>query len=326
MLGKLFLCQMPKRHPSLTSLRTFEAAARHLSFAKAAEELFVTPAAVGFQIKQLETELEGPLFLRKHRSVELTNRGRALFVNLESVFKTIQNAWDIAIEPADTKVLKVSGPPRAVHGWLLPAISSTKAHPSGLRISWDMTKQNRDVSNGDVDIAIRWAMEPIGDLHWTPLLRTWFTPVVRPDVARVLKCPAHLAKLGLINVEFALDAGKNEPTWAAWHRVNGLDPPTEFSISCADTASAVETALTTGDVAIAGSFLAAEHLSKGELTAPFNTAIVPFSRFWLLCRKGFERTPEYRWFLSAVRQKAMEIDDLSKEMHLFHPNGSPAST
>ena len=66
---------MSQRLPSLTSLRTFEAAARLLSFAKAAEELSVTPAAVGFQIKQLEEELGAPLFIRKHRAIELTPIG-----------------------------------------------------------------------------------------------------------------------------------------------------------------------------------------------------------------------------------------------------------
>jgi len=321
-LGKLSLCQMSKRLPSLTSLRTFEAAARHLSFAKAAHELFVTPAAVGFQIKQLEEELGGTLFLRKHRAVELTDRGGELFADLGPAFKTIQSAWDSAHEPVETTILKVSGPAKAVHSWVLPAISNAKDRRPDLRISWDLSKQIRDVSKGDVDMAIRWALEPEGDLHWEPLLRTWFTPLMRPDVARYVERPSDIGKQGLIGVDFALDPGSEESTWSSWHRVNDLKPPTDFAVTCADTASAVETAIATGHLAIAGSFLASAPLTNSELIAPFETAIVPFSRFWLVCRKGLETTPEYRWFLSVLRQSAKEIDVQSKEMRLFHTDGS----
>lgn len=313
---------MSKRLPSLTSLRTFEAAARHVSFAKAAQELFVTPAAVGFQIKQLEEELGGTLFLRKHRAVELTHKGRTLSANLGPAFKAIEGAWDAAHEPVATKVLKVSGPAKAVHNWLLPAISNATDKMPDVRISWDLSKQNRDVSSGEVDMAIRWAMEPDGDLHWEPLLRTWFTPLMRPDVARFVKRPADLAKQGLIGVEFVLDAGIEDTPWAAWHRLNQLKPPTDFAVSCTDTAAAVETALATGHVALAGSFLAYDHITKGELVAPFDVAIAPFSRFWLVCRKGLETSQEYKWFLAAIQKSTTAIDAASNEMRVFHPDGS----
>ena len=325
-LGKIFLCQMPKRLPSLTSLRTFEAAARNLSFARAAEELFVTPAAVGFQIKQLEEELGGALFTRKHRAIELTDKGRLLQSILGPVFETIQAAWDEAHEPLEEKALRVSGPAKAVHGWVMPALNKAKAERPDVRVSWDLSKQNRDLASGSVDMAIRWALAPDGNFHWEPLSRTWFTPIMRPDVAKFIQQPADLQKHGLIDVEFALDPGNEESTWASWHRVNGLEPPTLFSASCADTASAVETAIATGHVAIGGSFLASDHLKKGELVAPFDTAIAPFSRFWLVCRKGMESSAEHQWFLGAVNQGAATINELAKHIDLFHPDGSAVSS
>jgi len=317
---------MSKRLPSLTSLRTFEAAARHLSFARAADELAVTPAAVGFQIKQLEEELGRTLFMRKHRAVELTERGRQLLTDLGTVFATIQKAWDAAHEPLAETVFRVSGPAKAVHSWVLPALSRAKSQPPHLRIKWDLSKQIRDVATGEADMAIRWALEPEGDLHWEPLLRTWFTPLVRADVARFVKRPTDLQKQGLIAVEFVLDAGKEDTTWAPWFRLNGLDPPAEFAVSCADTASAIDTAVATGHVAMGGSFLAADRLTKGELVAPFCTAIAPFSRFWLVCRKGLETTPEWRWFIDTVMQGAADIDALSNGLDLFHPDGRPVPT
>lgn len=315
---------MPSRLPSLTSLRSFEAAARHLSFAKAADELLVTPAAVGFQIKQLETELGGQLFLRSHRAVALTDRGRDLLANLGPVFRTIQVAWDAAHEPVQARVIRISGPAKAVHSWVLPALSKAQDQRPDLRIAWDLSKQLRDVLDGEVDMAVRWALEPSGDLHWEPLLRTWFTPVMRPDVARHVVCPADIEKHGLVGAEYVLDPGNETSSWAQWYHVNGLAPPKSFAVTCADTASAVENAVVTGNVAIAGSFLAAEPLSKGVLIAPFDTAIAPFSRFWLVCRKGFEITSEYQWALAAMRQSAKDIDAWAKDLRIFRPDGSRA--
>ncbi len=322
-MAKVSLCEMSRRLPSLTSLRTFEAAARNLSFARAADELSVTPAAVGFQIKQLEEELGSSLFMRKHRSVELTDRGRQLLANLGPVFRTIQSAWDAAHEPMEATVLRVSGPAKAVHSWVLPALSGAKGDRPDLRLSWDLSKQLRNIETGEADLAIRWALEPEGDLHWEPLLRTWFTPLMRPDVARFVQRPEDIVKVGLIGVEYVPDAGMEDATWAPWFRINDLEPPTDFAVRCADTASAVDTAVATGHVAIGGSFLASDRLGKGELVAPFDTAIAPFSRFWLVCRSGLESTPEYNWLLDRMRRGAEIVDAGSARMRLFHPNGKP---
>ena len=77
---------MQDRLPPLTALRAFEAAARHMSFAKAADELHVTPAALSFQIKSLEEHLGAPVFLRLNRAVELTEAGRTLFPEISKGF------------------------------------------------------------------------------------------------------------------------------------------------------------------------------------------------------------------------------------------------
>ena len=313
---------MSKRLPSLTSLRTFEAAARKLSFTKAAAELSVTPAAVGFQIKQLEDEIGGALFVRKHRAVQLTDTGHDLAAQLGPAFRAIEGAWVGVFEPKDRKVLKITGPAKAVHSWVLPALKDAKQVQPDVRLSWDLSKQIRDVSDGSVDLAIRWAREPEGDLHWEPLVRTWFTPLVRADVARFIQRPEDLAKQGLIGVEFELDAGRPESVWAAWYRLQGLPLPNDFAVRCADTASAVDTAIATGHVAMGGSFLAHVPLAKGDLVAPFESAIAPFSRFWLVCRKGMEFSAEFKWVLEAVQQGSAGFEAASFGVSLRHPDGT----
>lgn len=315
---------MSARLPSLKALRTFEAAARHLSFAKAASELAVTPAAVGFQIKQLEEDLGAALFLRKHRSVELTSQGLLLSSELGPAFKVVENAWMAVRSPMEPPHLKVTGPPRALQDWILPSVSRTKRN-TDLEFSWDMTKETRDLISGEADLAIRWAKEPTPDLHWEPLLRTWFTPLLRPDVARYIEHPNDLRRPGLIGVDYLVDANQQETMWASWHRLNNLEGPAEFALSCADTASAVEAAVSTGHAAIAGSFLAIEHLEKGNLVAPFETAVAPFSRFWLVCRKGTETSDSYRWFLDAALESADRINDYAARLRVYHPDGSEAA-
>ncbi|MEX3016805.1 LysR family transcriptional regulator [Gymnodinialimonas hymeniacidonis] len=312
---------MPNRLPSLTSLRTFEAAARNLSFAKAADELFVTPAAVGFQIKQLEQELGGPLFLRKHRAIELTDKGQVLQKRLGRVFETIQTAWSEAREPLQETVLKVSGPAKALHSWVMPSLAAAKGDRPDIRMSWDLSKQNRDLADTDFDMVVRWADEPLNEHHWIPLLRTWFTPLMRPDVARFVRTPQDVGKQGLIGVEFATDPKGGLTNWAAWHNLHRITPPTSDAVSCADTASAVETAIATGHIAIGGSFLAWEHLKSGALVAPFDTAVTPFSRFWLVCREGMQNSPEYHWFLDAVLEGARRFDAAPHGISLYFPDG-----
>ena len=83
---------MPDRLPPLTALRAFDVAARHMSFAKAAEEIGVTPAALSFQIMALEDHLGQPLFRRLNRAVELTEAGRALAPGAEEGFRALQVA------------------------------------------------------------------------------------------------------------------------------------------------------------------------------------------------------------------------------------------
>ncbi|QDC08946.1 LysR family transcriptional regulator [Oceanicola sp. D3] len=317
---------MKKRLPSLTALRTFECAARNLSFARASKELAVTPAAVGFQIRQLEEELGGALFIRKHRAVELTEKGKTLSARLVPAFKSIHRAWNNALEPDDMTLMRVSGPAKAVHSWVMPALARAQAQMPDVRISWDISKQTRDVASGCVDLAVRWALEPEGDLHWEPALRTWFTPLVQAEAARFLFRPEDLPAQGLIGVEYMLDPGQGESAWDAWFRAMGLAPPLDFAVMCSDTASAVDTAVATGHVALAGSFLASDPLERGTLVALFDTAIMPRSRFWLVCRKGWESSAEFRWFLEAVMEEAKRIDRLAAGMRLLHPDGTPVAT
>src|SRR5210317_545459 len=113
---------MPDRLPPLTALRAFEAAARHMSFAKAADELNVTPAALSFQIKSLEEHLGAPLFRRLNRAVELTEAGRALSPGATEGFQALSAAWRAAQRLQDEQTLTVTAGPAFTAKWLAPRL------------------------------------------------------------------------------------------------------------------------------------------------------------------------------------------------------------
>ena len=102
---------MADRLPPLTALRAFDAAARHMSFAKAADELFVTPAALSFQIKSLEEHLGTQVFRRLNRAVELTDAGKALAPGVADGFQSLAAAWRAAERTMDNHTLTVTAGP-----------------------------------------------------------------------------------------------------------------------------------------------------------------------------------------------------------------------
>ncbi|HBC06999.1 MAG TPA: transcriptional regulator, partial [Rhodospirillaceae bacterium] len=121
---------MSRRLPPLNALRAFEAAARHLSFTQAAEELNVTPAALSFQIKSLEEHLGAPLFRRLNRAVELTEAGAALAPAANEGFRALSAGWQQTRRLLDTTSLTVTAGPALTAKWLAPRLYDfARSHP-----------------------------------------------------------------------------------------------------------------------------------------------------------------------------------------------------
>ncbi|KJG83525.1 transcriptional regulator, partial [Yersinia pestis subsp. microtus bv. Ulegeica] len=118
---------MSKRLPPLNALRAFDAAARHLSFTKAAEELFVTQAAVSHQIKSLEDFLGLKLFRRRNRSLLLTEEGQSYYLDIKEIFTSINEATRKLQARSAKGALTVSLPPSFAIQWLVPRLSGFNA-------------------------------------------------------------------------------------------------------------------------------------------------------------------------------------------------------
>ena len=304
----------------MNALRSFEAAARHQSFALAAADLHVSPAAVGFQVKRIEEDLGFPLFVRKHKAIELTPAGAKLMHQLSKGFDIIETAWQQTAVPRQAKALKVTAPVAIVKRWLFDEITPHGNTRFEMGISWDMSQLNRRFDSTGPDAAIRYAIAPDRTLFSEPILKPWFTPLMRPDIARKITTAADLEKHGLINVDYSQDGVDGLTAWSPWNAAHGLDRPAQFEMVCADTITAIDMALETGFVAMGGYFVAREHLASGRLVAPFDIAVCPRSQFWFICERGRETEPEMRALRNALQESASRLRNTAGNMKMldFH--------
>ncbi|OOF81260.1 transcriptional regulator [Rodentibacter ratti] len=145
---------MYKRLPPLNSLKSFESASRHLSFTKAADELFVTQAAVSHQIKLLEDFLGIELFKRKNRALELTEFGKAYFVDINKILRKLNEATERLLTLKDDLHLSISVPQTFGLQWLVPHLSEfNQLHPE-IEVRLKGVDQDEGLLNKEIDLAI----------------------------------------------------------------------------------------------------------------------------------------------------------------------------
>ena len=196
--------------PPLSAIRAFEAAARHASFTRAAEELGMTQAAVSYQIKVLEERVGVPLFLRRPRQVVLTEAGRSLAPAITEAFALMSEAY-AAVRTGAQGTLVISTIQTFGSNWLARHLGSFQiAHPS-IAVRIDTESHLVDFAREEVDVGIR-----SGDGNWPGLavhmlFRADFTPMLSPKLADSIggvKQPADLLRLPV------LDPG--DPWWTRW--------------------------------------------------------------------------------------------------------------
>lgn len=286
---------MKERLPPLTALRAFEAAARHMSFAKAAEELNVTPAALSYQIKALEADLGTPVFRRLNRAVELTEAGRTLAPGTSDAFGTLSAAWRNAKRLNDSSVLTVTAGPAFTSKWLAPRLYDfAQAHPE-IELRFHASLRIADFDRDEVDVAIRFGLGTTGDVFAEPLIQEWMTPMMSPELARDTTTPADLAGATLIHDD---SIAFLEPPcdWAAWCKAAEINIDTDHGPRFSQADHALDVAMTGAGVVLARVSLATRALETGRLVAPFDLGIVADAQFRFVCPKGNEMRPHIKAF------------------------------
>lgn len=308
---------MRRRLPPLNALRAFEAAARHESFKAAADELSVTPAAVGHQIRTLEDFLGVELFHRLNRAVEPTDAARRLQPDLTRAFDLMVDALSTLDEDDGENVISVSTVPSFAVKWLIPRLERfNRAHPElDVRISASM--EMTDFSTGGFDCAIRFGSGNYPDLKAWKILDDTVLPAASPtllaSVGGVTK-PSDLARLPLIHDD-SLRYDPMTPDWRAWLMAVGAEDKVDWRrgthFSYAD--HAVQAAIDGMGVVLTRRSLAANDLATGRLVTPFQGEQPLSMSYWFVCPPRNATRPRISafrdWILSEASRTPFDEDE-----------------
>jgi LysR family glycine cleavage system transcriptional activator len=299
----------PTRLPPLTALRAFEAAARHMSFAKAADELSVTPAALSYQIKQLEDHLGLPLFHRLNRAVALTEAGKRLRPGVAEGFDALRGAVHALDSLREGRGLTVTAGPAFTAKWLAPRIYHFVGREPDIEVRIVASLRVMDFDRDGIDAAMRfgWRANPA---HFSkPLFDEVLTPMCAPALAATLRDPADLRDAPLIHDDSMNQLGTvaNWGDWLAAAGVERADWTRGARLSNAD--HALSAAAEGGAVALGRVSLAEPELRTGRLVAPFPLGIDPEARLRFICPKGAETGPSMATFLAWIDEELAATPD-----------------
>ena len=273
---------MNKLLPPLDHLRAFEAAARHLSFRKAAEELNVTPAAVSQRIRALEAQLQITLFKRLTRAVILTDAGQKLATDVREGLSLIRRG--LATLEADKRfnVLTISTTTTFAERWLLPHLSEFKSRCSDCDVRIITTDERVNFETDAVELAIRLGRGAYRGCHATPLLDELYYPVCKPELiggAACLKRPEDLYDYTLIHTDWLIEQA-SAPTWAIWFESVGAAPlRTTRRLHFSSESLAIRAALDGQGIALVNITHVLDELARGHLVRPFGTEFSLRSEF-----------------------------------------------
>jgi LysR family glycine cleavage system transcriptional activator len=308
---------MLRRLPALNALKAFEAAARHESFTKAAEELCVTQGAVSHQVKALEAELGLKLFNRERQRLVITQAGRAYLAVVRDAFDRIADGTQQLLQRQSGGALTVSTSPNFAAKWLVHRLGRfAEAHPEiDLRVSASL--HHVDFAREDIDLAIRHGDGTAPGLHVTRLCAEELFPVCSPKLLNgrnPLRRPADLAPFTLLHV----DDRQGWSQWLDFAGVTGVDSSRGPVLNQASMA--IDAAVDGQGVALARTALAAWDLIGGRLVRPFEIAMPASYAYWIVCPKPAAKLPKIvafsDWLLAEAADDARQLDRLrSKSRH-----------
>ena len=306
---------MARRLPPLNSLRAFEAAARHLSFSEAAEELHVTPAAISHQIKALEEHLGMKLFRRLNRAVLLTDAGQACLPGLSEAFDRMAAALERLRVQGCGGPLTVSVAPSFAAKWLVPRLDRFRELCPQTDVRISATMQLVDFWRDDVDLAIRRGVGPWPGVQAELLLPTEAFPVCAPTLlegSQPLRVPEDLRDHVLLHDDSGTHAD-GYPDWAIWLRaagVEGIDPSRGPRFNHASLA--LDAAIVGRGVALALSAVAADDLAAGRLVRPFELTVPTSFAYYVVCPPAAAERPKVqafrRWLRAEVEGNGAVVD------------------
>ncbi|RVA30768.1 LysR family transcriptional regulator [Mesorhizobium sp. M7D.F.Ca.US.004.03.1.1] len=267
----------------LTALRSFEAAGRHLSFSRAAEELFVSQAAISRQIRELEIFLRQPLFERHHRRVELTDAGQRLLDQLVRSFDAIDTLLGELVATPMQSVVRVSVEPSLASVWLVPRLNRFRQLRPDIDVSLEVDPRLIEFRSDQPELALRFSAHASS---WPRsqaerLASTVDSPVLSPALLAsgpALERPIDLGRYTLLHEE-------NRQGWARWFEAAGVpaDAVPARGPMLADASLSKQAALLGHGVALGDLLQIGGEIKSGTLIKPFDINVAS-GAYWLVAR------------------------------------------
>src|SRR5262249_38974030 len=293
--------------PPLSALRAFEAAARHMSFSKAADELHVTPAAISHQIHALEEDLGVRLFHRMNRSIELTASAQILLPGLSEAFAGIQSSVRRLRAHNDTGTLTVTASPSIAGKWLVLRLQRFQEQHPEIDVRISATDEVVDLTRGDFDIAIRYGRGKYPGLDVELLLTNEVFPACSPQLLTMgppLRTPDDLPRHTLIHDQAEV-RDPLLPPWPMWLKAAGVkSAPAGPGLTFNSMSLALEAALAGHGVVLAYSTIAAADLAVGRLVRLFSLSLPDQFAYYIVTATGALERPKVRAFRNWLRQQA----------------------
>lgn len=276
---------MARSLPPLNAVRAFEASARHLSFTKAAEELFVTPAAVSQQIKILEEFLGVRLFRRLNRTLALTEAGAALLPGLTEGLDAVAAAVRRVRALERGGRLNVSTSTVFAAKWLVPRLDRFHAAHPEIEVRISATAQLVDFARDEVDVALRYGRGQYPGLASEWLLCDRVFPVCSPKLLQgphPLRTPADLRHHQLLH-DGMQRIDDTMPDWRMWLKAAGVeDVDPGHGLTLEPWNIVLEAAIEGQGVALGRSAIVAADIAAGRLVRPFDLSFPVEFAYWLV--------------------------------------------
>lgn len=284
---------MPRRLPPLNSLRSFEAAGRHLSFTRAAKELAVTQAAVSHQVKALEQHLGVQLFKRLPRQLLLTRAGETLLPVISESLDEIADAVTSVQQQPGTEKLSVRLAPSFAAKWLSPRLGTFHSEQPNIDLILNHSNEAVDFRRSDIDLAITYGTGDWPDVIAEPVLSIDFFPVCSPDYIKTERPLTDMDNLR----HHTLLHDANYENWAAWLKLAGLDDvdPRHGPI-LDDTNVLIQAAIDGQGIALGSTIFVADHLESKRLIRPFDAVLESEYAYYVVCPEEHLERPAVRAF------------------------------
>lgn len=289
-----------RKLPNLAALRAYEAAARHESFSRAAEEIHVTPGAISHQIRALEQELGLQLFARNGKRIAITDAGRHFAGVIRTALGDIADAAEALQDQNRQQRLVISAPPSFASRWLAPRLWKFIDRHPGIEVILQSSSHLNDLVRDGVDVGLRFGLGVYPGLHTEKLMDDYYYPVASPHYrqGRLPSSPQQLRDCTLLRMD-----GLQE-SWLPWFALAGLDlPDPAGGLVTEDSSLTLRAAADGAGVALTRHAIASQEIAAGELVRLFDIAWLADRAYYFCYAPATLRRPQIELFRAWMREE-----------------------